>query len=240
VILGIEDLIRTRAGEARVFLETVAVCTRRIVARSRSDNSADGKQVLSDAHIVLERARAGADNAFIAVDRASVQAIAQVTGAVRDAIEDVRTVALGTTMRLRKGISLLQESVHGEARASLKQAAALTEREMQATLTTARLDARRARADVAARMGELGGLARRTVQQAGAGAEALLREVSGQGPERTLKRGFALVRGPKGKPLTRASDGVAGDRIEIVLGDGSLHARVEADTKGAGPAKPVK
>lgn len=32
--------------------------------------------------------------------------------------------------------------------------------------------------------------------------EALMREVTGQGPEKTLARGFAIVRTPEGKPVT--------------------------------------
>jgi len=55
-------------------------------------------------------------------------------------------------------------------------------------------------------------------------SEALMREIAGQGPEKTLKRGFALVRDQTGKPFTRAAQTVSGTEIEIQFSDGKVPA----------------
>jgi exodeoxyribonuclease VII large subunit len=53
---------------------------------------------------------------------------------------------------------------------------------------------------------------------------ALIREVTGQGPEKTLSRGFALVRDQFGYPITRADRTASGASIEIQFCDGKLAA----------------
>lgn len=57
--------------------------------------------------------------------------------------------------------------------------------------------------------------ATRRIQQAGDHADRLLREIIGQGPERTLRRGFALVRDANGQPVT--SRAVAGQQARLSL-----------------------
>jgi exodeoxyribonuclease VII large subunit len=62
--------------------------------------------------------------------------------------------------------------------------------------------------------------------EAATGAQALLREIAGQGPDKTLGRGFAIVRGADGHPITRASQASAGQAIEIQFRDGQVAARL--------------
>jgi exonuclease VII large subunit len=57
--------------------------------------------------------------------------------------------------------------------------------------------------------------ATRLIQQAGDNTDCLLREILGQGPERTLQRGFALVRDASGQPVT--SRAVAGQQARLSL-----------------------
>lgn len=55
-------------------------------------------------------------------------------------------------------------------------------------------------------------------------AQALMREIAGQGPEKTLRRGFALVRDQAGKPITRAAAAQAAKPIAIEFHDGTVVA----------------
>ena len=57
--------------------------------------------------------------------------------------------------------------------------------------------------------------ANRRIEQAGDNAGRLLREILGQGPQRTLQRGFALVRDASGQPVT--SRAVAGQKARLSL-----------------------
>ena len=52
--------------------------------------------------------------------------------------------------------------------------------------------------------------------------EALAREILGVGPDATLKRGFAMVRNPKGKPLTSRREAIKEQRLALEFHDGVL------------------
>ena len=67
--------------------------------------------------------------------------------------------------------------------------------------------------------------ARRALVEARTRSQALLREIAGQGPEKTLARGFALVRDADGRTITRAAQAKPQQTIEITFRDGSLAAR---------------
>ncbi|MBO0730274.1 MAG: hypothetical protein J2P57_13525, partial [Acidimicrobiaceae bacterium] len=57
--------------------------------------------------------------------------------------------------------------------------------------------------------------------------EADAKHVTALSPQRTLERGYAVVRGPDGTVLRKASAVVAGDRIDVRVADGRLSALVE-------------
>jgi exodeoxyribonuclease VII large subunit len=55
-------------------------------------------------------------------------------------------------------------------------------------------------------------------------SEALMREITGQGPEKTLNRGFALVRDQSGQAITRMNQTLSESTIEIQFSDGKVSA----------------
>ena len=65
-----------------------------------------------------------------------------------------------------------------------------------------------------------------TVRDASNEAQALVREIAGQGPQKTLGRGFAIVRGSDGKTLTSAQSTASAKNIEIAFKDGKVDAAV--------------
>jgi len=62
-------------------------------------------------------------------------------------------------------------------------------------------------------------------------AEATMREIAGQGPEKTLGRGFAVVRAETGAPVTGTAEARAAGDLQIEFRDGRLPARVR-DVEG--------
>lgn len=63
------------------------------------------------------------------------------------------------------------------------------------------------------------------VQQARGNAQALMREVTGQGPEKTLTRGFSIVRTDEGKPVTSNEQAQLSPTLNIQFRDGSTEVR---------------
>lgn len=86
-------------------------------------------------------------------------------------------------------------------------------RETQRALTSTGLD--RARATVLNQ-------AARLLRQAGDDAQRLVREILGQGPERTLRRGFALVRNEAGQPVTSRATASQQTRLSLEFHDGVI------------------
>ena len=69
------------------------------------------------------------------------------------------------------------------------------------------------------------------IDEAGHEIEALAREILGVGPDATLRRGFAMVRDPRGKPLTSRRDALREKRLALEFHDGVLG--VVPDSPGA-------
>lgn len=65
------------------------------------------------------------------------------------------------------------------------------------------------------------------VQQAHGDAQALMREVTGHGPDKTLARGFAIVRTAEGKPVTTSRQADATTTLSIQFRDGFTDTRID-------------
>lgn len=70
------------------------------------------------------------------------------------------------------------------------------------------------------------GTARRQADTARAETDALMRQALGLTPERTLARGYALVRDMDGTPVTRAAGVQVGQPLTLEFGDGTVGVRV--------------
>lgn len=68
--------------------------------------------------------------------------------------------------------------------------------------------------------------AKQTVLTARSGADGLMREVTGQGPKKTLARGFAVVKAKDGKTVTSAKAARAAKNMEVTFNDGIVRANV--------------
>ncbi|BDP40281.1 exodeoxyribonuclease 7 large subunit [Deinococcus aetherius] len=75
------------------------------------------------------------------------------------------------------------------------------------------------------------GAARRHAEAAHAEVDALMRQALGLTPERTLARGYALVRDEAGRPVTRAAGVGAGQPLTLEFGDGVVRVRGEGEAR---------
>src|SRR5690606_25161067 len=76
--------------------------------------------------------------------------------------------------------------------------------------------------------------ARRTVADAAKQSESLMREVAGQGPGKTMSRGFAIVRDAHGAAVTRAQDTRTRQVVHIEFHDGPATARIQTSQQDDG------
>ena len=107
---------------------------------------------------------------------------------------------------------------------ALHSASAALDASMGDVMGQSRRDIATARIDSDVGMETIANSARGQVRDGGIRSEALMREIAGQGPDKTLKRGFVLVRNHSGKSITRAAQGANAGEIEIQFSDGRLAA----------------
>jgi exodeoxyribonuclease VII large subunit len=228
VIAGIEQTIARRVREVQAaFGEVVALAQRANAQAIRSVEQADAA-VGDSARRQLALAAASSDRSFQQVQRAARNAVRAAEERTERAIGHVRQAAIRelATARERVPALLADVALHARRVVGAGQAAVL---EVRNTFSRAQVAVRRGQQVVETTMGEIALDARRTVRTAAEKSEALMREVAGQGPEKTLQRGFAVVRSPDGKALTNVRQAAGHEEIQIQFKDGTLPVRVRSE-----------
>ena len=117
--------------------------------------------------------------------------------------------------------------VRSEVDSALQRAALTSEARMKAILDRAALAADRQRQALARAMADTARLADQSLATAAASAQALMREIAGQGPAKTLGRGFVIVRTRNGHTASRAAQLDTGSEIELQFSDGMRQALIQ-------------
>lgn len=208
VIAGIEQVIGRRTREALEAFQAVIRAAARAAQASRAAAQRCDGDVRGGAIRQLELATRRTAEHFGSVKEVSVATIHQALGWAKDTMTAVR---------------------QGSAQAV---AAARTASQARADFGLERAGShrRRVRADCAGSMATLSQSAQRVVQDARRLSESLVREIAGQGPQKNLARGFAVVRNGRGAPVTRAQGVAPGQVVSVQFADGSVAARVDGET----------
>lgn len=204
VIGGIERVILRRARDARAEFDAIMSLSSRALQSIGANVDRMEACVRSDAQRHLADARRLATSFKTTIQQRAQQQIADARGDSAAAMASVRTASVQAVATARaKPPAVFGEILLG-ARNSIQLA---RERSAQAItdIETSACSALRLRRSQ---------------------AEGLMREIAGQGPEKTLKRGFALVMA-NGKPVSRSDQLAAGTPIQIHFNDGSLTAHVD-------------
>ncbi len=208
VVAGIRDRIAERTRAAQAAYRTITVAAERLLNDRRQQAERLMLAVKTGALSAIQRARLDSERLNGTVRSDAVRQVTQATQATPALFAEVRT---------------------GVARA-IADARGTAQRLHAVTAERAKAAASRARSNCAGHMGVVHDRSLLLVDNARQTSEALLREVMGQGPQRTLARGFALVRTQDGQPASRAGALEAGQRIDIELADGRLAATVDEVT----------
>jgi exodeoxyribonuclease VII large subunit len=155
-----------------------------------------------------------------------VRKVHEASTEIHQLLGEVRGGAGGQLLAAKHEVPAALSSVTERASSSVRDARAHITEWAPAILNRASLDSRRARASLQTLMSTVGERATQTVEAAAAGSQALIREIAGQGPQKTLARGFAVVRTSSGSTLTSAANAAAGTAIDITFSDGRLSAEV--------------
>ncbi len=227
VIAGIEATIARRTREAQTaFAEVVAAVQRRIGLVRQGAEQASSHIREGVSHQLYTARAAGAE----AMADVRLLALREVSVASRHSGELVRDVRALTSTQLaiaKERAPLLLIQTRDQAGAHLRTATAKSNQALNAVLDRAHSDAGRATRDASGALTGLMHSARQRVTGARSGSEALLREISGQGPRKTLARGFAHIRDSSGRTVMNAGSLAAGNEFSVTFHDGMVEAKVQ-------------
>lgn len=207
VILGIETVIRQRAKEASDNASVVFYHVEKSIEEAKTSSKSLRDGVVSDAKAHLARAHQGADKAVADVKLQAVKLVRDAAAASQKAHAEVIASAGKHLEIARQQVPVLRDAV-------LERSANL--------VATAKEASARALADVRSN-------ASRIVSLASTNSESLMREIAGQGPEKTLRRGFALARTPDGVAVTSAAHAAGVGALEIQFHDGVIPAEISSE-----------
>jgi exodeoxyribonuclease VII large subunit len=193
VILGIENVIRQRAKQAKELFQAVTTTAQQVTQRCRLTSEGSHTQVKEAARQQLATAHRKIETDLGAVRVGALKAVRQAADESRKEFSAIETEARQQVADARQALPGIVEAIKGNARASLREARSGSALALRATVERSAVMAANVRAQAERAMSDIAINARRTVHDASANTEALVREIAGQGPDKTLGRGFAMV-----------------------------------------------
>jgi len=235
VIAGIEQVIRRRVAEARASFETVTRLAAGITQTTRRAVEQAEAAVRAGASRNLALASENSARMMSDVRLGALKSVRDASDHSRESFLDVRHQAMSQLAEVRQAVPALLADVRAEARQAVRTARVQSDSNMSAVLERSALGARHAHQTIDMAFRDVAAASRRIVGDAATGSEALMREIAGQGPDKTLGRGFAVVRNADGTTLTSARGTPGEAAIEIQFYDGKVAARTADQSRGEHP-----
>jgi len=226
VAAGIEQVIKKRIQEAKDNFELLTSAAHRALNMVRSH--VENVHVTVRAGTVRHLAMAKQETAELVgkIRLEAIQTIHDTSSQSQNLMTEVRYDAHQQLSIAKRDVPALFAEVRAEAHAAVKTARAQTTSRLEAVRDRAVLDIRRSHEVTDESFRAIGQFAKRSLADASTNSKALFREIAGQGPEKTLGRGFAIVRNAEGQPITSMALALPGNNIEIQFRDGRVGALV--------------
>lgn len=225
VIAGIERTNLQRVREVQGFFEQITrtagqrsaqVC--RAVEHTFTAIESGARQALADA-------RQHSTELHAQVKLEAVYAVRGAAETVQRQMTEVRHLASQQLHQARREVPALLSEIQAEARQTVRAARSEVQADQRFVLENSANEVRHLKLDVERSFADTVSLARKSVLDARHNAQALMREIAGQGPDKTLHRGFALVRDHGGQAVTSAATDQI--RVTIQFHDGQRTATLE-------------
>lgn len=224
VIAGLKEVIQGRAREAKQLGSEVFSRARTDLADAASSTLNAREAVTSQARSSVVSARSSTDAALSSVRLDAKESLHSACEQSRQLFDDVRSDARASVASARHSVPAVLAQVQTHASANVRHARQDVATLAPDILSRAAGALRSAKSDAHTVILETFERASRSVASASERSQALFREVAGQGPKKTLRRGFAVVRTEQGGTLTTATAIKQGSRIEVNLHDGVVSA----------------
>ena len=224
VIAGIEQVIVKRTSEAKANFDLVSNLTARALQTAKATSEALLMTARGESQRHLAQAKQATQEYISTIRLDAMQEIRSASDRSREALQDVKTDAHRQLSDARRNVPAFWGQIAMGSKHAIQSAAADGLALMGNVLERAGRVATAAKQEIAETFESVATSARQNVRDGADRSEALMREIAGQGPEKTLSRGFAIVRNEAGQPVTRASQAEDGSAIDIQFHDGKVTA----------------
>jgi exodeoxyribonuclease VII large subunit len=227
VIAGIEQVIIKRVTEVKASFEQVSNLAAKVTQAAKEMAGKLDITVRAEALRHLAQGKQSTTELLAAIRIDAMQGVRSASEQSRDTLQVVKTEVMTQLADAKRDVPAFWSQITLGAAHAIRSASTEGNALVGGILERAQRDASRAKQATGDALAEVSTSAKLLVREAATRAEALMREIAGQGPEKTLGRGFAIVRSQSGKPVTRASQAVDGAAIEIQFQDGRVAATAE-------------
>jgi exodeoxyribonuclease VII large subunit len=228
VIAGIEQTIVKRVADAKALFEFVTQRTTRSLEQARrrviqlyTAVEAGARQELS-----LAKQQTAEYLAELKLDAAYQVRTASETA--HRQFTEVQHLAQQQLHQAKRDVPALMNEIQAGSKQSIRTAQVMSAADWRYIAERSASDLRHQREAVDRSFDETAARAASALVQARSNAQALMREIAGQGPEKTLHRGFALVRDTTGRVLTSAA--TEQTDVTIEFRDGQRIAELKGPT----------
>lgn len=224
VIAAIENQIAQRARDAKDAYQSILVQAGRSAERAKIGAERTDSEIRASARSTLSTARSESDSAINQVRLAAQGGIHEARHGSELSIRDVQDEARQQVRQAAHEAPAAMASVKELSTAAVRATRADVQALLPAVLQQTGTQAHRAKQNLARTQQTLFERTRQMVNTARAVSDGLVREVTGQGPKKTLARGFAVVKTKDGKAVTSAKAAKAAQRMEVTFNDGVVLA----------------
>jgi len=227
VIAGIEQAIAKRTVEAKAYFEQVSSRSSRVVQSIKASALELSATVRSEAALHLAKGKQTTQALINGIKLTAIQEVRAASALSMDAFQLVKTQARDQISEAKQEVPMYWGQISFGAKYASHSTGLTVDALLGGVFEQSRRDIESAKASADNGIAAVATSARALVREGATHSEALMREIAGQGPEKTLSRGFALVRDKAGKPIARAAQVASASAIEIEFFDGKVRAITE-------------
>lgn len=188
------------------------------------------KRIVNQAQQQLQQARRAVDQPLGLVRLAAHDQLAQSRQRCERHHRDIGHLAKTQVALAQQEIPAKMAQIRSDALQGLRQSRAGVSTAWDSVTRLCATGIQETQGRLGRHMQDIGHDAQQQLEQSRQSSQALVREITGQGPQRTLNRGFALVRDSQGRPVTRAAalnpQSGSPPSIRIEFADGQRSARL--------------
>jgi len=227
VIAGIEQVIGKRTTEAKANFGQISNFAATVIQSVKAKTTALDVTVRAESMRHLARGKQTSTGFLSDIRLGAMQIVRLASEQSRDNLQAVKTEAATKLAEAKRDVPALWSQITLGAKHAIQTASTQSDTFLSGVMERAHRDAGRAKQMTEDNLAVVSTSARALVREGAIRSKALMREIAGQGPEKTLNRGFALVRAQDGKPVTRAAQVTDGADIDIQFQDGRILATTE-------------